>query len=368
MSTTTLADDVTTSPRPRAATGPGSLLGAELGRLRHRRLVWALALLGLAVLLTATVIVFFTHDRDLAGARAQAQSDFSRSVSEQQSYREQCLKDPSIPEADRERNCGPSAVDPSMTANSFYQDPRLRADQGLPAMAIGIGVVGALLMGLIGATAMGADWSSRAIITLLTWQPRRLRFLATRLGAIAVVAVALGVAAQALGLALGSAIVATRGTWAGTPRLVESGMYVGPGPGTALIAADNFWRDLVFLQGRGIVLMLLFAVVAASIATITRSTGGFLGAALGWFVVVEVAGQGLLMNFAPSLAPWTLTQSAIALLTPGGTNVYGGNRMANGNLVDRTIHVSNLDGFLHLGLLAVLVTVLAGVLLRRRDL
>ena len=366
MSTTTLADDVTTSPRARAATGPGSLLRAELGRLRHRRLVWTLALLGLAVLLTASVIVFFTHDRDLAGARAQAQSDFSRSVSEQQSYREQCLKDFSA--ADQERNCGPSAVDPSMTVSSFYQDPRLRADQGLPAMAIGIGVVGALLMGLIGATAVGADWSSRAIITLLTWQPRRLRFLATRLGAIAIVAVALGVAAQALGLALGSATVAIRGTWASTPPFAESGMQFGSGPGTALIAADNFWRDLVLLQGRGIVLMLLFAMVAASIATITRSTGGFLGAALGWFVVVELAGQGLLYNYAPALQPFTLTQSAVALLTPGGTNISGGSEMVNGTMVSSNIHMSNFDGFWHLGLLAVLVTVLAGVLLRRRDL
>ena len=365
MSTTTLADDVTTSPRPRAATGPGSLLGAELGRLRHRRLVGALALLGLGVLIAASVIVFFTHGRDIAGARAQAQSDFSRSVSEQQGYREQCLRD--APAADQER-CGPAAVDPSMTVGSFYQDPRLRADQGLPTLAIGIGVVGALLMGLIGATAVGADWSSRAIITLLTWQPRRLRFLATRLGAIAILAVALGVAAQALGLALGSATVAIRGTWASTPPFPDSGMYVGPGPGTALIAADNFWRDLVLLQGRGIVLMVLFAVIAASIATITRSTGGFLGAALGWFVVVELAGQGLLYNYAPALSPFTLTQSAAALLTPGGINVPGRSEMVNGTMASSNIQVSNFDGFWHLGLLAVLVTVLAGVLLRRRDL
>lgn len=366
--TTTMADDVTTSPRPRAATGPGSLLRAELGRLRHRRLVAALALLGLAVLLMASVGVFFTHDRDLAGARAQAQSDFSRAVSDQASYRAQCLKDPGIPAADREQSCGPSGVDPSMTANSFYQDPRLRADQGLPTMAIGVGVVGTLLMGLISATAVGADWSSRAIITLLTWQPRRLRFLATRLGAIAILAVALGIVAQALGLALGAAIVATRGTWASTPALAESGMYVGSGPGTALIAADNFWRDLVFLQARGVALMLLFAVIAASITTITRSTGGFLGVALGWFVLAETAVQGLLYNFAPMLMPFTLTQSTIALLTPGGINVPGRNEMVNGVMTSANIQVSNFDGFWHLGLLAVLVTVLAGVLLRRRDL
>ena len=37
-------------------------------------------------------------------------------------------------------------------------------------------------------------------------------------------------------------------------------------------------------------------------------------------------------------------------------------------MASTNIHVSNFDGFWHLGLLAVLVAVLAGVLLRRRDL
>lgn len=351
-----------TSATPRAATGPGSLLRAELGRLRHRRLVLALVLLSAIALLGATAIVFATHDRDVAGARAEAQVVFEQSVADQIEYSRQCRADPNVP--DKEMNCPSEQIDPSQTVASFYRDPRLRADQGLPGFALGVGVGGALLMGLVGATAVGADWSSRAIVTLLTWQPRRLRFLATRLGAIAVAGAVLGVVGQLLGLALGALTVATRGTFAPSPAV--DGGFASGGPG--LVAAAHFWRDLVSLQGRGVLLMILAGVAAASIAMITRSTGGFLGVALGWFVIVEVAGQGLLASRAPALAQWTLTQNVTALLTPGGATIYAGDQMTNGNFTPREIHVSNLDALWHLGLLAAVVALMAAVLLRRRDL
>jgi hypothetical protein len=213
---------------------------------------------------------------------------------------------------------------------------------------------------------VGADWSSRAIVTLLTWQPRRLRFFATRLGAIALAAAGLGVLAQALGLGLTALTVSTRGTWQPTPAVPEGEFSSGPSQG--MIPPDHFWRDLLSLQGRGVLLMVLAAVIAASIAMLTRSTGGFLGVALGWFVLVEVAGQGLLSNLWPTFGRYTLIQNVAALLTPGGIEVFGGNRMVNGQQVSQTVQMSNLDGLLYLSLVAVAVSAVAAVLLRRRDL
>ena len=351
-------DTVATSARPRAATSAGSLLGAELARLRHRRLVLALLLLGLVGLLAALAAVFFTHDRDVAAARATAQTQYEQQVRDQTASAQQCRADPSVPEAQKDTACPPTTIDPQMTPESFYRDPRLRADQGLPAIATGVGVAGALLMGLIAATAVGADWSSRAIVTLLTWQPRRLRFLATRFAAIGLLAVLVGVVGQSLGLALGLGTLATRGTF-------ETGPAEDGGP-PAFGAARHLWRDLVLLQGRGVLLMVLAAVIAAAIATITRSTGGFLGFALGWFVVVEVAGQGLLSSVSPALARWTLTQNVAALLTPGGTTIFSAASVDG--VATRTTHLSNWDGAWHLAVLALLVSGLAGLLLRRRDL
>lgn len=359
--------DATISPRPRAATGPGSPLRSEVSRLLHRRLVLALLAAGVVALAVAAVALFATHSTDIAGARVSAQADYERNVAQTNQYRDQCLKDPAIPDDQREMMCGPPP-DESMSPDSFFTDPRLRADQGLPQLAVGVTVVGGVLLALIGATATGADWSSRTMVSLLTWQPRRLRFLGTRLGAIALLAAVAGVLAQVLALGLGAIVVSTRGTWATTPPDTRAGMYVGAGVGRALLPAEHFWRDLLSLQARGVLLMVLAAVVAAALATITRSTGGFLGVALGWLVLVEGAGQALLLSRLPSLLPWTLTQSVTAAIAPGGSRLYLGEQVVNGQLTARSVLVTNLDGLGHLGLLAVVVVAVAAVLLRRRDL
>ncbi len=113
--------------------------------------------------------------------------------------------DPSIPQADKDNGaCGPEDAG-APTAQDLYQDPRLHADVGLPAIAIGVAVGGALVAALVGATGVGADWASRTIITLLTWEPRRIRLLARRHLAIALGVGAVGVVAQGVGLGLGRA-------------------------------------------------------------------------------------------------------------------------------------------------------------------
>ncbi len=358
--------DTTASPRPRAATGLGAPLASEISRLLHRRLVLALLAVGAVALVVAGVALFATHGTDVTGARVTAEADYQRSLADQRSYRAQCLADPGIPEGEKQVQCGTGEADSQLSADSFFVDPRLRADQGLPELAIGTTVVGAVLLALVGATAVGADWSSRTMLSLLTWQPRRLRFLATRLGAITVLSLAASVLAQALALGMGALVVATRGTFDATPEL-PSGTYVGSA-GQAMLAQAHFWRDLLSLQARGIAVMVLAALVAAGLATLTRGTGGFLGVTLAWLVLVEVAGQALLLGRAPSLVPWTLTQSAAAALQPGGLRLYLDQVQTPRGFEQRTQLVSNLDGLSHLGLLAVVVLVAAGVLLRRRDL
>lgn len=366
MSTLTTADDVTASPRPRAATGPGAPLRSELSRLLHRRLVVALLALGALALVVATVALFATHGKDVAGARVKAQADFQQYVTDQRMYYDQCVADPTIPDDQLAGACGTGEVDDFTTADSFFVDPRLFADQGLPVLAVGTTVVGAVILALVGATGVGADWSSRTMVSLLTWQPRRLRFLATRLGAVALLALAASLVAQALALGLGALVVATRGTFDPTPEL-ESGSYMGSA-GQALISQSHFWRDLLSLQGRGVLLMVLAALVAAAIATITRGTGGFLGVALVWLVVIEIGAQALLASKAPALSAWTLTQSAAAAVTPGGLRLYLGEVQTATGMQSSSRLVSNLEGLSHLGLLAVVAVLAAGLLLRRRDL
>lgn len=352
--------------RPRAATRSGRPLRAELGRLSRRRLVLALVALGLLALLAALTLVFLTHDQDLAGAHAKAVAAAAQQERDQATYRQQCLADPNIPQADKDAGaCGPAGPTP---VEPFFRDPRLRADVGLPLIAIGVAVGGALLAALIGATGVGADWSSRAMITLLTWEPRRLRLLGTRFAAIALFVGVLGVAVQALGLGLGALVVTTRGTWqpsgaAVAPDGAGGAADAGAQPG-GLVPPAHFWRDLLSLELRGVALMVLAAVLAAAVTTLTRHTGGLLAIAFAWFAVAENAVRLL---FADRGWPrWLVSQNIAAFLVPGGLTMPAGTSLSRtGQLVARTVLVSNLDALLYLGGLTGVALLLAAVAVRR---
>jgi ABC-2 type transport system permease protein len=348
--------------RPRTATLRPAPLAAEVSRLVQRRLVRLLAAIGALVLLLAMAVVFFTHGTDVAGARAKAQAEAQAQVAQQQLFRQQCAADPNRPQGPVDSVCGPAQVD-GPPADAFYSDPRFAADQGLPAVSIGVAVAGALVAALIGATAVGADWSSRALVTLITWHPRRLRLFATRLAAVGLVAAALGLVAQLVAFGLGAVVVALRGTWTPTPPPSAEGFAAGV-PG---IAHAHFWRDLASLGLRGVVLAVIAALVGASITMLTRHTAVLLGVAFGWFAVVETAVQALF--FDRGWTRWLLSSDIAAFLTPGGQRFSSGSIVGpQGFVAGPEVVVSNLDGLaLLLGLLVV-VTVGAGAVLRRRDL
>jgi hypothetical protein len=347
-------------PAPRAATERARPLLSEVTRLRHRRLVLAIVALGLVALLGALLVVFFTHSTDVEGARAEATEQAAQMSRDQAASRQQCLADPNIPDVDKQAGaCGPEPGEPQ----AFFRDPRLRADVGLPGIAIGVAVGGALMAALIGATAVGADWSSRALITLLTWEPRRLRLLGRRYAAVAAVVAVLGVVFQAIGLGGGALIVSTRGTWQASPPPSQDDMYYQQPP---LIGAGHLWRDLLSLQLRGVGLMVLVAILAAALTTVTRHTGGMLGIAFAWFAVVENAVR--ILFGSRGWPRWLLTENLAAYLTPGGQHMAVGTVVRDGGLMQRTVLVSNLDALLYLGVVTAVAALLAGLLLRRRDL
>jgi ABC-2 type transport system permease protein len=347
------------SSRPVAATSRGSLLASELDRLRHRRLVTALMLLGLVALLVAMAAVFATHSTDVEGAHTTARQLAERATQEQRVYAQQCLDDPGIPQSEK---AGGACDFGTVTEDAFFNDPRFRADQGLPMLAIGVGVGGALLASLLAATATGADWSSRSIITLLSWHPRRVRFFGTRLLAICLYVAAIGVVAQALALGLGAMTVRLRGTWEATPRPDPN---TGP-DGGGMLFGDHLWSQLLSLQLRTVAVMVLVSVMATALATVFRSTGGVLGVAFGWFAVVEVAVHALLGQ--RQVVRYMLTDNLAAALLPGGTDLYLGQQVTPEGVTAGVVHLSNAMGLGYLAVVALALCCLAVVLLRRRDL
>lgn len=121
---------------------------------------------------------------------------------------------------------------------------------------------------MLGASLIGAEWPSRSIATLLTWEPRRVRVAVAKILATVVVVFVGSVLLQAIfALALLPAAV-FRGTTAGADATWLQGVV---GIGSRVAAAAS-----------------LAPVMGASIALLGRSTAAALGAGF-VYALIEVS-------------------------------------------------------------------------------
>lgn len=330
----------------------GSLWRAELRRFRARRLIrvmLALAVLGYLVVVPLIAVTQFarTTATELAAARAEV----DRMVAEQARYREQCLASPPPPDAPEgatpEELCGPALTADDLVVEDFLpRRPFRLATAHLPG-AVAVGVAGAVLFFVIGATWVGAEWSARTMAALLFWETRRIRVLTVKAVVLGAVTALLAAFAQAMWVGSAWVIATTRGTTSPLP------------PG--------FWTDAVQLAGRAVLLAVLAALIGFAVAHLTRGTGAALGAGFVYFAVVEIA-VGVLL---PRWEEWRLTVNVAALLLPGGLTVFVPGRGVNaqGQVVEATeVVVGNLHGALVIGGLAAALLLLGAVAFRRRDL
>jgi ABC-2 type transport system permease protein len=153
---------------------------------------------------------------------------------------------------------------------------------------------------ILGASLVGADYASRALTTLLIWEPRRGRVLTSRALACAAVTAlaALGVMAVLL-LALLPAAIA-RGT--------------GPAP------TLSWYVSLAALAVRCALLAATASAVGMSFATVGRSTAAALGIAAVYIFLIEQA----VTNVAPSLARWLVVVDAISWIASTAHGRVGG--------------------------------------------
>lgn len=188
-----------------------------------------------------------------------------------------------------------------------------------------------VMMGVVGgASFIGAEYRAGTITTLLTWEPRRLRVLVTKLAAAALVAAAVYLVVQAVLVAALALVAQARGSTAG--------------------ADTAFWTGLAGFLARGAVLTAAAVLVGACIATIGRNTSAALGVCFGYLIAVE----SILRGLRPGWVQWFLVENALAFAS--GESVH---------LADQTI--SALHGTWVLGVaLGALVTA-ALVVFRRRD-
>ena len=352
--TTTADSPVAPAPGPPTAgeTVPvrPSLARAELRRLSSRRFVRVLLALALLAFLAAVGVASATaFAKTTPEQLATAERNIAQVVDEQNGYRQQCLNDTTRPAELPDSVCGEPYTADQFRAEDFLDRRPFELAEMLPAGGIAVAAGTAALAFLLGATSIGAEWSSRSIVALLFWEPRRTRVMTVKLAVLAGAVATMAVVAQALWFGASQLMARTLGT-------------TGPLP-------DGFAGDLLGQQARSVLLAVLAAGLGFAVSNLARGTGAALGAGFVWFAVVETAVRGV----RPRWQEWLLSDNAAALVLDGGHRIYvydGGFVDDTGQFVDgaQEVVLSNLHGGLVLGLATAALVGVGVVLFARRDL
>jgi hypothetical protein len=270
------------APAPRL--GLGQLFGAELERLRRRRMAQTLVAIFFVGLVGVSAIGYFTHDTDIPKARAEAQQRY------EDAFRQFDAEAVDM----RARGVPEEEIPPPMKfagPDELFQDPRYRAVEELPNVVTGTAVAWALFACMIGATLAGAEWAHKTMVALLFWEPRRLRVIGVKLAALFTGVAATGVAASALAVGLGALTARWRGTFDGVDEV-----------------AGGFWTPLVASAGRGALLGLMAAAIGFAVANLVRHTAAVLGShsctSRSWKARSPACAQpGSLTSSSPTSAP-----------------------------------------------------------------
>ena len=180
----------------------------------------------------------------------------------------------------------------------------------------------------------------------LTFEPRRMRVYASKLGAVGLGLIP--VTAALLGLL-------TAGMW----------LIVGHYGSTAGTTA-KVWGALGELAGRSLALALAAALAGAASGVLLRHTAAVLGIAVGYLVLVEgIFGQSL-----KSVAPWLLQHNVTAWVQHGGryfTDVCSTDKQGRYGCQSIEKVITFGHSATYPGVLVVFVIGLGAVVFRRRD-
>ncbi|MFJ6195982.1 ABC transporter permease subunit [Micromonospora sp. NPDC092111] len=334
-----------------------NLYVTELRRLAKRRLtrvLLVLLVLGLAGI--ATAFAFSSHQLSPAVvARAQAESDANYRESLREWERgvatcEAAKARGEVVEEHLREDCGrqwqpqPEMFDPKW--NLPYQFD-FRGEFGT-FVAVFAGAV-ALFAFLIGASFVGAEWSSGGMMNLLLWRPKRLAVLGTKLAAVLTSLVGVTVVLGAL-WTLAFWLI---GTYRGSTAKVTAGVWQSAG-----------------LSGlRALGLILAVGAVAFALASLGRHTAMALGVAVGLGVVSEIG-----IRIAVEIAKvrfgerYVLSTYALAWFEKEWTLIdYRSCDFVQGQCTPKEMLVTWQDSALVFGLGGAVVLVAAFWMMRRRD-
>ncbi len=210
---------------------------------------------------------------------------------------------------------------------------------------LGVGGLTAVLAFLLGASSIGAEWSTRSLVALLFWEPRRVRVMVTKVAVVAGVAAVLGLLAEAV--------------WLGGAVLLEA-LRGGPGRGRPARAVGQ-------AAGHG-----RPGGAAGRARRAVRVRRGEPAAQRGGGprrrVRLLLRRRRRAAGPAAAGAPWLLTTSAAALLDPGGVRLAQAPARGGAPYEPVGSLVTNLHGGLVLGVAAAALVGVGVLLFTRRDL
>ncbi|MER7439368.1 ABC transporter permease subunit [Micromonospora avicenniae] len=278
-----------------------SLYRTELRRLTKRRFTRYMTLLGLLVLLAVVVGTFLTNHKLDAGAIAQAERQADQQYEQQVRWSEQERAACEAAQAAGTPNDGRYPDDCSMISappresieTSWFLPSTFDFREAFPETLVPFAAILALVGFVIGASFVGAEWSSGGMMNLLLWRPKRLTVLATKLAALLT---------GMLAVALPAAVAWFAGFW-----------LVATFRGSTEKVTSGVWQSAGLTGLRALLLVLVVSTLGFALASLGRHTA----MALGGVVAVAVVGQfglGILLDMAGVRFPeaWLLPTYALA--------------------------------------------------------
>jgi hypothetical protein len=175
-------------------------------------------------------------------------------------------------------------ADPSLFLES---SPMRRSD--LPELVRGSAFVAILLGLVIGASAVGASWQSGTMTTILSWEPRRVRFALVRAAVVAAACAVLVVALFAVFAAVFWLATGLRGVTDTPPE---------------------WGAETIETIARVAALAACASVIGGAIAMIGRNTAAALGAVFVYLAVLE----GIVRGLRPAIGRFLLSDSIAAVV------------------------------------------------------
>jgi ABC-type transport system involved in multi-copper enzyme maturation permease subunit len=326
-----------------------SLVRAERRRFLKRRLTIWMVLIGVFILGAVVTGFALTHEKPtaatLAAAEAQAEREYKEQVAQFERFRTEC-------EAQAGDDAAMKCQGPEREwfKAEYYMPPQFNFKEMFGETLIVWAAIISMVGFVLGATFVGAEWSSGSMMNLLTWRPKRMNVLGTKLG------VALGWM-TAVG-------VVTFGLWGGAQYVLgkTDGTTAGMTPGT--------WQSFGLTGLRGVAMILAFTALGFGLASLGRHTALALGVAIavvivgqiGLAIVLELANVKFAEAYLIPVHMYTWLNKQVVLQDFSGAVTCDQNGCDAPELILKYTNT----GYVALGVIAAILA-LAFVSMRRRD-